>query len=88
MKHDMRVTILSVSLNPEYYDLAHIAEMDYDEAKDYFEHELVGACNVFEVEVDQTTPHESKFHAEGVSAGDGSDTMFNWIKVEKGLKKI
>ena len=84
----MKITILSASVNPEYYDIAHIAEMSYDEAKEYFKNDLINAATVTEREVDQITPHESFFHAEGVNSGDGSDTMFNWLKVERELSKI
>ena len=38
-RHNMKITILSASVNPEYYDIAHIAEMSYDEAKEYFKND-------------------------------------------------
>ena len=55
----------------------------YDEAKNYFDNEdKFGACNVGEITIDDATPHEFTFHADGVASGDGSDTMLNWCKVD------
>ena len=56
--------------------------MTYDEAKQFFEHDDTNCCCCCRnIEVDQTKEYEITFHADGVRNGDGSDTMFNWLKV-------
>ena len=87
----MVVNILSVSINPEKYLLADIAGMTYDQAKEFFNDKLSSSSGevyftLNEYTVDLSIPHESRFHADGVFSGDGSDTMFNWIKVSKEKK--
>ena len=79
----MKVTIFSASVNPSYdYDLINISQMSYDEAVSYFRNEdKIGACSCNEREVDITKPNEFMFSADGANYGDGSDTMFVWIKV-------
>lgn len=77
----MKIKIFSASVNPEMYNISEIASMNYDEAKDFFEHETVNCCSYRTIEVDQTKEQEIVFHADGVHGGDGSDTMFNWLKV-------
>ena len=78
-----RIRILHASVNGMYYDVQALARMSYDEAKNYFENEdKSGACNVGEITIDDATPHEFTFHADGVLAGDCSDTMLNWCKVD------
>lgn len=79
----MKVTILAASISPDAYDIKAIAQMGYDEAKEFFQKDEVKCCNVQEYTIDQTYPHEAKFCADGVSGGDGSDTMINWVKVEE-----
>ena len=77
-----KINIFSVSINPESYDVRSIANMTYDEAKQFFEHDDTNCCCCCRnIEVDQTKEHEITFHADGVRNGDGSDTMFNWLKV-------
>jgi hypothetical protein len=57
--------------------------MTFDEALDYFKNEDKAMCCDVEVTtVDCSNPNEFAFHAEGVSRGDGSDTMLNWCKVD------
>ena len=78
-----RIRILHASVNGMYYDVQALARMSYDEAKNYFESkDEFGACNVGETVVDDSHPNEFTFHADGVEAGDCSDTMLNWCKVD------
>lgn len=78
----MRITILSVSVNPHAgYDMGKIAKMSYDEAKKFFQKDKIKCCCVREYVVDQSQEHEATFHAEDVS--NDADTMLNWIRVER-----
>ena len=76
----MKVMILSASVSPMAYDLKEIASLTYDAAKKFFENDEIGCCTVKEFEVDQAMEYEMCFHADGIPS-DGSDTMFNWLKV-------
>lgn len=80
----MKVKILSASVNPscEYYDLGKIGKMKYDDAKKFFANDKIGACSVHEHDVNLSSENEFMFCADGADYGDGSDTMFNWLKVE------
>lgn len=84
---DMRVKILTVSLNPQVYNLESIEGMTYDEVKAYFQSQKESGVSTFatvnEYIVDLSKPHESKFFTDGFDSGDGSDAMINWIKVEE-----
>ena len=77
----MRVTILSVSINPSYYDMSDVCGLSYDEAKEYFAKDEIGCCRVTEFVVDQTKENETSFHADGLPS-DPTDTVLNWVKVE------
>lgn len=78
----MKVRIYSASVNPSYdYNLQEIGQMCYDEAKNYFKNDKIGACSCHEREVNITKPNEFMFCADGADCGDGSDTMFVWVKV-------
>lgn len=81
----MKVTIYSASVNPSYdYDLEKIGRMSYDEAVNYFKNDdKIGACTCNKREVDLSTPNEFSFCCDGANYGDGSDTMFVWVKVAK-----
>lgn len=76
------VKIFSASVNPSYeYDLVKIGKMSYDEAVEFFKNDNINACSVRERVVDSTKPNEFSFCADGADYGDGSDTMFVWVKV-------
>lgn len=76
------VKMFSASVNPSYdYDLVKIGKMSYDEAVEFFKNDKIGACACYEHEVDTTKSDEFKFAADGAYFGDGSDTMFVWVKV-------
>ena len=79
----MRVQIFSASVNPSYdYDLVTIGKLSFDEAVDFFENEdEIGACSCNMREVELSKPNEFSFCADGANYGDGSDTMFVWVKV-------
>ena len=77
-----RIRIFHASVNPEHYDIKELAQMSFDEAVDFFEHDETGCCNTGIHTVDDTKPSETKIHADGVYGGDGSDTMLNWVKVD------
>lgn len=77
----MRVTILSASVNPSYYDLPMIAAMDFDGAVEFFKNDPKCCCSVRQYDVDLSKANEFKFCADGAAEGDGSDTMFVWTKV-------
>lgn len=77
----MKVKILSVSLNPDRYDLREIARMSYEEAEEFFSHDTTRCCAVTHLEINPDVPQDITFHADGVRHGDGSDTVFNWLKV-------
>lgn len=78
-----RIRILHVSVNDLYYDIQALSHMTYDEALDFFQNrDQFGACTFGEEVINDTTPHEFTFHADGVASGDGSDTMLNWCKVD------
>ena len=77
----MKVKILSVSLNPSMYDLREIVRMSYEEAEEFFLHDTTHCCAVTHLDITPDVPQDITFHADGVRNGDGSDTMFNWLKV-------
>lgn len=79
----MKVQIFSASVNPSYgYDLVTIGKMSFDEAVDFFENgDKICDCSCNMREVDLSKPNEFSFCAEGANYGDGSDTMFVWVKV-------
>lgn len=78
----MKVQIFSASLNPSYdYNLENIGKLSFDEAVEYFKNDGIGACSCNLREVDMTKPNEFSFCADGADYGDGSDTMFVWVKV-------
>lgn len=76
----MIVKILSVSINPNDYNLEEIYDLSYDEAKMYFDNDYTRCCNVREFVVDQSKENEITFHADGI-LNDPSDTTLNWLKV-------
>ena len=79
----MKVTIFSASVNPSYdYNLTEIGGLSYDEAVNFFDNDEIGACSCYEREVDISKPNEFMFCADGANFGDGSDTMFVWVKVK------
>lgn len=78
----MKVKILSVSLNPDKYDISKLAYLSFDNMKKFIENDTVNCLSYRCFEVDQTEESEMQFHADGVRRGDGSDTMLNWLKVE------
>lgn len=75
------VKIFSASVNPNYYDLVEIGKMSFEKAVEFFKKDTIGACSVNMREVDATKPSEMMFCADGADYGDGSDTMFVWVKV-------
>ena len=77
----MKMTIFSASVNPNYYDLVELTEMNFDDAVEFFRNDNANCatCNTFEV--DLTQPNEGKFYAEGADVQDGSDTLLVWYKV-------
>lgn len=79
----MKVQIFSASVNPSYdYNLVTIGKMSFDEAVDFFENDdKICACSCHMREVELSKPNEFSFCAEGANYGDGSDTMFVWVKV-------
>lgn len=77
----MKARILSVSLSPAAYDIREIAKMTFDEAKSFFESDTIGCCNYRDFVIDMSKVGETRFHADGVYEGDGSDTVLNWLKV-------
>ena len=81
----MKVQIFSASVNPYYeyeYDLVAIGKMSFDEAVDFFDNEdEFGACTHHLYEVDLSKANEFSVCADGAECGDGSDTMFVWVKV-------
>lgn len=79
---ERKVILLYVSLNPEYYDLKRIAQFTFDEALEFCKTDQMSAMRWGTKEINITEPQVFKFHADGVECGDGSDTMFNWLKVE------
>lgn len=79
----MKVTIFSASVNPSYdYNLVEIGRMSYEEAVNFFKEDKIGACSCHTREIDLTKPNEFSFCADGANFGDGSDTMFVWVKIE------
>ena len=78
----MKVKIFSASVNPSFdYNLEQIGKLSFDEAVEYFENDSICACSCNLREVDITKPNEFSFCADGANCGDGSDTMFVWVKV-------
>ena len=78
----MKVKIFSASVNPSFdYNLEQIGKLSFDEAVEYFENDNICACSCNLREVDITKPNEFSFCADGADYGDGSDTMFVWVKV-------
>lgn len=78
----MKVKIFSASVNPSFdYNLEQIGKLSFDEAVEYFENDRICACSCNLREVDITKPNEFSFCADGANYGDGSDTMFVWVKV-------
>ena len=78
----MKVKIFSASVNPSFdYNLEQIGKLSFDEAVEYFENDSICACSCNLREVDITKPNEFSFCADGADYGDGSDTMFVWVKV-------
>ena len=78
----MKVQIFSASVNPFDYDLVTIGKLSFDEAVDFFENEdEFRACSYNMREVELSKPNEFSFCADGANYGDGSDTMFVWVKV-------
>lgn len=77
-----KIKIFHASVAPLCYDLKKIATMDFDEAVEFFKNDEVGCCTTDIDYIDTTCNGQYIFHADGVFNGDGSDTMFNWIKVE------
>jgi len=82
------VKIFHASVNPSYYDLVEIGKMSYDDAVKFFENDTIHCCNVYEREVDTLKPNEFKFSCDGADGGDGSDTMFVWVKVTENVDKV
>ncbi len=76
----MKVKILSVSINPLYYNLNEIVNLSYNEAVEFFKKDEIKCCSVREINLDLTREHEIKFHADGLPS-DTSDTTLNWVKV-------
>ena len=79
---ERKVILLYVSLNPEYYDLKRIAQFTFDEALEFCKTDQMCAMAWGTKEINITEPQVFAFHADGVEYGDGTDTMFNWLKVE------
>lgn len=77
----MIVEIFSASVNPDYYNLTEISRMDFEEANKFFKEDTINACSFSNKIVDTTKPNEFSICADGANYGDGSDTMFVWVKV-------
>ena len=81
----MKVQIFSASLNPFYfydYDLVTISDMSFDEAVDLFENDDKFSTWTHHLyEVDLSKANKFSFCADGAEYGDGTDTMFVWVKV-------
>lgn len=77
-----RIRIFYASVNPEHYDIKAIAKMSFDEAVEFFKNDEIKCCLTGMHTVNDTVPSETRIHADGVDGGDGSDTMFNWVKVD------
>ena len=80
---ETKVKVLHISLNPERYDIKEVAKFDYQKALEFCQTDEVKCMSWGEEELDLTQPNVTKIHCDGVYAGDGSDTMLSWIKVEK-----
>jgi len=69
-------------VNPSYdYNLENISKLSFDKAVEYFDNDGIGACSCHLHEVELSKPNEFSFCADGANFGDGSDTMFVWVKV-------
>lgn len=76
-----KINVLYLSVNPSYYDIEKIAKANYDEAKEFAENDKTGAFAFHEYTIDADKAGEYKYCADGADYGDGSDTLFMWIKV-------
>lgn len=79
----MKVRILSISLNPNKYDVSKLARMSYDEAKEFAEKDTLNCMSCRNFTINPNEVQEVTFHADGVRFGDTSDTVLNWLKVSE-----
>ena len=78
----VRVRVFSASFNSMYYDPKEIAELDFDGAKSFFEHDQIGCACTKEHVIDLRNPNELQLMQDGLRGGDTSDAMIVWIKVD------
>jgi hypothetical protein len=76
-----KVKVLSLSFNPNYYDVKEFANASYDEVKGFIEKSPICAYSYSEFELDLSKDNEYKFYPDGAFAGDTSDCHMMWIKV-------
>jgi hypothetical protein len=78
-----RIRIFSASINDLYYDTQKLANMSFDEAVHFFNWEdEFGAATINMRQIDDCCDNESKILPEGIEAGDTSDTLLVWYKID------